>query len=105
LKTQLSIEFDIKDFGPTKKILGMKTSYIMHKEGFQKCNADHCYFFKRYESSYIILLLYVNDMLVAGSDMDKIKNLKMQLSIEFDIKYFGPTKKILGMKMTRDNQC
>jgi len=83
----------------------MKTSYIMHKEGFQKCNADHCYFFKRYESSYIILLLYVNDMLVAGSDMDKIKNLKMQLSIEFDIKYFGPTKKILGMKMTRDNQC
>jgi len=76
----------------------------MHKEGFQKCNADHCCFFKRYKSSYIILLLYVDDMLVAGSDIDEIKNLKTQLSKEFDMKDLGPTKKTLGMQITRDNQ-
>ena len=72
----------------------------MHKEGFQKCNADHCCFFKRYKSSYIILLLYVNDVLVAGSNIDEIKNLKMQLSKEFDMKNLGPAKKILGMQVT-----
>lgn len=77
---------------------------FMHKEGFQKCNADHCCFFKRYKSSYIILLLYVDDMLVAGSDMDEIRNLKMQLSKEFDMKDLGPAKKILGMQITRDKQ-
>jgi len=43
-------------------------------------------------------------MLVAGSDMDKIKNLKTQLSKEFDMKDLGPTKKILGMKITRDKK-
>ncbi|CAA0807453.1 Eukaryotic protein of unknown function (DUF914 [Striga hermonthica] len=39
-----------------------KFESFMHKEGFQKCNADHCCFFKRYESSHIILLLYVDDI-------------------------------------------
>ena len=72
----------------------------MHKEGFQKCNVDHCCFFKRYKSSYIILLLYVDDVLVAGSDIDEIKNLKMQLSKEFDMKNLGPAKKILVMQVT-----
>ena len=81
-----------------------KFESFMHKEGFQKCNADHCCFFKRYKSSYIILLLYVDDMLVAGSDMNEIRNLKMQLSKEFDMKDLGSAKKILGMQITRDKQ-
>ncbi|BBH04062.1 Toll-Interleukin-Resistance domain family protein [Prunus dulcis] len=79
-----------------------KFDSFMHKEGFQKCNADHCCYFKRYRSSYIILLLYVDDMLVAGSDMDDIRRLKQQLSKEFDMKDLGPAKKILGMQITRD---
>jgi len=82
----------------------MKFESFMHKEGFQKCNADRYCFFKRYKSSYIILLLYVDDMLVAGSDIDEIKNLKTQLSKEFDMKDLGPAKKILGMQITRDKQ-
>ncbi|WVY93468.1 hypothetical protein V8G54_032556 [Vigna mungo] len=81
-----------------------KFESFMHKEGFQKCNVDHCRFFKRYRSSYVILLLYVDDMLVAGSDMTDIRNLKMQLSKEFDMKDLGPAKKILGMQITRDKQ-
>ncbi|WVZ18367.1 hypothetical protein V8G54_005689 [Vigna mungo] len=73
-------------------------------EGFQKCNADHYCFFKRYKSNYIILLFYVDDMLVAGLGMDEIKSLKQQLSKEFDMKDLGPAKRILGMQITRDKQ-
>ncbi|GKC16338.1 putative RNA-directed DNA polymerase, partial [Tanacetum coccineum] len=43
-------------------------------------------------SSSIILLLYVDDMLVAGSDMAEIKKLKRQLSKEFKKKDLGPAK-------------
>jgi len=39
-------------------------------------------------------------MLVASSNMDEIKNLKMQLSKEFNIKNLGPMKKILGKQIT-----
>jgi hypothetical protein len=57
-----------------------------------------------FESSYIILLLYVDDMLVAGSNMDEIKKLKKQLSREFDMKDLGSAKQILGMRINRDKQ-
>lgn len=57
----------------------MECESFIHKEDFHKCNADNCYFFKRYKSNYIILLLYIDDMLVACPDMDEITNLKMQL--------------------------
>ncbi|GJQ89640.1 retrovirus-related pol polyprotein from transposon TNT 1-94 [Tanacetum coccineum] len=52
--------------------------------------------------SSIILLLYVDDMLVAGSDMAEIKKLKRQLSQEFEMKDLGPAKQILGMSIIRD---
>ncbi|KAJ8749106.1 hypothetical protein K2173_013713 [Erythroxylum novogranatense] len=36
--------------------------------------------------------------------MDDIRNLKKQLSKEFDMKDMGPTKKILGMQITKNRQ-
>ncbi|GKC44436.1 retrovirus-related pol polyprotein from transposon TNT 1-94 [Tanacetum coccineum] len=63
---------------------------------------DHCFYLKKVGSSSIILLLYVDDMLVAGSDMAEIKKLKRQLSQEFEMKDLGPAKQILGMSIIRD---
>jgi choline kinase len=41
---------------------------------FEKTNFDSCIFVKRYSGGdFIILLLYVDDMLVVGSDLKKIK--------------------------------
>ena len=82
----------------------MKFDSFMHREDFQKCNTDHYCYFKRYGSSYIILLLYVDDMLVVGSNMDNINRLKQKLSKEFDMKDLGPVKKNLGMQITRNKQ-
>ena len=44
--------------------------------GFIRSNMDHCCYFKRFDNCYIILLLYVDDMLIAGSSMVEIKQLK-----------------------------
>jgi len=38
-------------------------------------------------------------MLVVGSHIDGINNLKTQLSKEFDMKNLGPTKKICGIQI------
>ncbi|TXG73594.1 hypothetical protein EZV62_002173 [Acer yangbiense] len=54
------------------------------------------------KSGFIILLLYVNDMLVAGADLEEINNLKKQLSSEFEIKDLGIAKQILGTRIIRD---
>ena len=61
----------------------------MERSEFRRCHTDHCCYIKRYRSSYIILLLYVDDMLIVGSDMKQIERLKGKLSKEFEMKALG----------------
>ena len=49
---------------------------FMQKNRHLKCNADHCCYFKRVGSLYIILLLYVDGMLVVDANLDEINKLK-----------------------------
>ncbi|KAE8706762.1 Retrovirus-related Pol polyprotein from transposon TNT 1-94 [Hibiscus syriacus] len=81
-----------------------KFDSFMRSNGFTRCQADHCCYIKRFENSFIILLLYVDDMLVAGSDMQEIINLKQKLSKQFAIKDLGAAKQILGMRIKRDTK-
>ena len=49
----------------------------MIEQGYDRCHSDHCVYFKSLDNGrYIILLLYVDDMLVAGSNMQDINVLK-----------------------------
>ena len=61
----------------------------MISSGFIRLQADYCCYSKWFENSYIILLLYVDDMLVAGSSMNEIVNLKAKLVEEFSMKDLG----------------
>ncbi|KAE8714062.1 hypothetical protein F3Y22_tig00110201pilonHSYRG00172 [Hibiscus syriacus] len=71
--------------------------------GYNRLNADPCAYFKRFgDNDFVILLLYVDDMLVAGPNKDHIEELKAQLAREFEMKDLGSTNKILGMQIHRD---
>uniref|UniRef100_A0A2N9GIS0 Retrovirus-related Pol polyprotein from transposon TNT 1-94 n=1 Tax=Fagus sylvatica TaxID=28930 RepID=A0A2N9GIS0_FAGSY len=72
-----------------------KFDSFMYSTGFTRCQADHCCYVKSFDNSYIILLLYVDDMLIAGSSIEEINNLKKQLSKQFAMKDLGPAKQIL----------
>lgn len=52
----------------------------MHRIGFKRCEANHCFYVKFFDNSYIILLLYMDDMLIVGSSIEEINDLKKQLS-------------------------
>ncbi|KAE8703438.1 cytochrome P450 71A9-like [Hibiscus syriacus] len=81
-----------------------KFDSFMSSNGFTRCQADHCCYIKRFDNNFIILLLYVDDMLVAGSDMQEIINLKQKLSKQFAMKDLGTAKQILGMRIKRDTK-
>ena len=51
----------------------------MNRIGLKRCEADHCCYVKFFDNSYIILLLYVDNMLIAGSSIEEINNLKNEL--------------------------
>jgi hypothetical protein len=68
----------------------------MTEQDYTRCHLDHCVYFKKIENgSYIILLLYLDDMLFARSNMQDINMLKNKLSNSFEMKYLGATKKSL----------
>ncbi|GJR08587.1 retrovirus-related pol polyprotein from transposon TNT 1-94 [Tanacetum coccineum] len=71
--------------------------------GYNRLHADPCAYFKRFgNNDFVILLLYVDDMLVACPNKDRISKLKALLTREFEMKDLGPANKILGMQIHRD---
>jgi len=67
----------------------------MTEYDFKKTLTDHCVFVKRYgHGNFIILLLYIDDMLIIGHDRKKFFPLKKTLSTSFSMKDLGPAKQI-----------
>ncbi|KAL4559836.1 hypothetical protein LXL04_031982 [Taraxacum kok-saghyz] len=80
-----------------------KFESVMGKQGYRKTASDHCVFFQRFgDDDFIILLLYVDDMLIVGKNAKRITQLKKELSKSFAMKDLGPAKQILGVRITRD---
>jgi predicted RNA-binding protein len=81
----------------------LKFDKFMREHSYSRCNSDNFVYFKRPKNgSYIILLLYVDGMLVAWSNMQDINVLKKKLDNSFVMKELGDAKKIPGMRITRD---
>ena len=79
-----------------------KLESFMLEHGFHKTQADHCVFVKRYdEGGFLILLLYVDDMLVVGQNSKKTVSLKKALRKSFAMKDLGPEKQILGIHLVQ----
>lgn len=75
----------------------------MVKHGYNRSPYDCCVYHSKLEDeSFIYLLLYVDDMLIAARDMSAIQKMKKLLSSEFDMKDLGSAKKILGIEIYRD---
>ncbi|RVW22803.1 Retrovirus-related Pol polyprotein from transposon TNT 1-94 [Vitis vinifera] len=72
-----------------------KFDSFMHRIGFKRCEAYHCCYVKFFDNSYIILLLYVGDMLIVGFGIEEINNLKKQLSKQFAMKDLEAGKEMI----------
>ncbi|KAH7852964.1 hypothetical protein Vadar_031538 [Vaccinium darrowii] len=76
---------------------------FMLGQKYTRSQFDHCVYFKQLaDKSFIYLLLYVDDMLVACKSKVEINRLKVQLNKEFEMKDLGEARKILGMEIQRD---
>uniref|UniRef100_A0A2N9EKE5 Integrase catalytic domain-containing protein n=1 Tax=Fagus sylvatica TaxID=28930 RepID=A0A2N9EKE5_FAGSY len=64
--------------------------------GFEMIEEDHCVYLKRSKRSILILSLYVDDILLAGNDMDSIVTTKKWLSSTFEMKDMGEANFVLG---------
>ena len=80
-----------------------KFKSFMTDQGYHKTQTDHCVFMKKHDGgNFLVLLLYVDDMLIVGQELKKIRILKKALSKSFAMRDMGPAKQILGMNIVRD---
>ena len=63
---------------------------------------DHCVYIKRFKDKFVILSLYVDDILIAASDINFVKEIKEWLSSTFEMKDMGEATYILGINISRD---
>ena len=71
----------------------LKFDNFMLNQGLKRCNADHCVYIKTLEDGKsIILMLYVDDMLIASAEFQAIRDLKKELSKSFSMKDLGVAK-------------
>ena len=63
---------------------------------------DHCVYVKSPKNKFVILSLYMDDILLAGNNMEYLLIVKVWLSSNFKMKGMGETAYILGIKITRN---
>lgn len=63
--------------------------------GLTRCGADQCFYFANKNGKIIILLVWVDDFIIATSDEANEKRLVARLSSRFKMKYLGIASKIL----------
>ena len=74
----------------------------MLKHGFTIMEDDHCVYIKHSNNHFIILSLYVDDILIVGNYKKLIDVTKKWLSSNFEMKDIGEASYVLGIKILRD---
>jgi Reverse transcriptase (RNA-dependent DNA polymerase)/Integrase core domain/gag-polypeptide of LTR copia-type/GAG-pre-integrase domain len=81
-----------------------KLSSTLVKIGYKKCVADSSLFVKQSDKGIIVILIYVDDLVITGSDLRGLEELKQHLGRKFDIKDLGNLKYFLGIEIARSNK-
>ena len=81
-----------------------KFKKVLNKDGYGyvQCQEDTTLFVKHTPNGRITaIIVYVDDIVITGNDMEDICCLKKLLATEFEIKDLGPLKYFLGMEVAR----
>jgi len=72
--------------------------------GFETCHGDHTLFMKEANGHYLVVLVYVDDILIVSTHDEAVVELKSQLSSAFQLRDLGPPKFFLGIEIARNDQ-
>lgn len=70
--------------------------------GFQASQADPCVYHLHDGKVRIFLSLYVDDLLLVSNSLDRLEQLKKDLSDQFEMKDLGEAKYVLGLEIERN---
>ena len=81
-----------------------KFDHTLLTHGFKINESDKCVYIKSNDKTCVIVCLYVDDMLIMGSNKDVINKTKKMLNSSFDMKDLGQADVILGIQIKRNSE-
>ncbi|KAK9932856.1 hypothetical protein M0R45_020078 [Rubus argutus] len=81
-----------------------KFDSVITSFGFTENLVDECVYMKTVGKNFIFLILYVDDILLASSDLNLLNVTKAFLSKNFDMKDLGEASFVLGIEIKRDRK-
>ena len=73
----------------------------MKRNGYHQSNSDHTLFLKKRVKLITCLIIYDDDMIITGSDIEEIMDLERKFFKEFEMKNLGRLKQFLGIEVPR----
>lgn len=71
--------------------------------GFSQSKADHSLFTLHHKGTFTALLVYVDDIVLAGNNVSVVTAVKDFLSSKFKLKDLGALKYFLGLEIARSS--
>ena len=70
--------------------------------GLKQLNSDNCVYMRKTDDTFLILIIYVDDLIVAADSVETFTKLKEALAKEFEMKYLGKLHYCLGIEFQQD---
>ena len=72
--------------------------------GFSRCHSENIVYTKKEGKSFNILILYVDDLILTGSDPNHINHVKSSLKKKFEMKNLGHLHYFLGLQVLQPKE-
>eukprot|EP00253_Pinus_taeda_P029920 PITA_29920 len=81
-----------------------KMDSFLLESGFSRCHSDNTVYTKKVGKSLLILVLYVDDLILIGSDPNLIKHVKSSLKKKFEMTDLGHLHYFLGLQVLQSKE-
>eukprot|EP00253_Pinus_taeda_P034738 PITA_34738 len=81
-----------------------KMDSFLLESGFSRCHSDNTVYTKKVGKSLIILVLYVDDLILTGSDPNLINHVKSSLKKKFEMTDLGHLHYFLGLQVLQSKE-
>eukprot|EP00253_Pinus_taeda_P013475 PITA_13475 len=82
-----------------------KMDSFLLESGFSRCYSDNTVYTKKVGNSLIILVLYVDDLILTGSDPNLINHVKSTLKKKFEMTDLGHLHYFLGLQVLQSKEA
>lgn len=81
-----------------------KLDSVIRSIGFKRCHSDSCVYVMNDKNHINIVAVYVDDIILACSNEQTLREIKHRVGSEFDVVDKGPVDYFLGMEVVRDKE-